>query len=94
MEHKIRTKNGIKTVNLTHAKAIKAKCMDCSCWQREEITNCTVKLCPLYPYRGWINLGPKKIYTEEERQAMTKRLEKARSKKPTRKNCIKKDKQD
>ena len=33
---------------------IKAKCLDCSCYQREEITKCTAKTCPLYsvrPYR-------------------------------------------
>lgn len=33
------------------AAALKAKCMDCSGYQRVEITECTVYACPLYPYR-------------------------------------------
>ena len=31
--------------------AIKAKCLDCSNWQREEITHCRVVTCPLHPWR-------------------------------------------
>ena len=37
--------------NYTRGKAIRAKCMDCTCWQRVEIRQCTIKKCPLYPYR-------------------------------------------
>jgi len=36
---------------LTPLKAIRAKCMDCSCGQFAEIKHCTVKKCPLYEYR-------------------------------------------
>ena len=28
----------------TPQKAIKAKCLDCTCFQKEEITNCTIKI--------------------------------------------------
>jgi hypothetical protein len=35
------------------ASAIKAKCLDCTCWQRKEITLCTVTACPLWPYRPY-----------------------------------------
>ena len=35
------------------AAGIKAKCLDCCCWQRTEITNCTVLACPLWPYRPY-----------------------------------------
>ena len=35
----------------TRGKAIRAKCMDCTCWQRVEIRLCTIKKCPLYPFR-------------------------------------------
>ncbi len=35
------------------AAGIKAKCLDCSCWQRIEITNCTALACPLWPYRPY-----------------------------------------
>jgi len=35
------------------ASGIKAKCLDCSCFQKEEITNCEVFTCPLYEYRPY-----------------------------------------
>ena len=35
------------------AAGIKAKCLDCCCWQRIEITNCTTLACPLWPYRPY-----------------------------------------
>lgn len=31
--------------------AIKAKCLDCAHWDRAEVADCLVVLCPLYPYR-------------------------------------------
>jgi hypothetical protein len=31
--------------------AIKAKCLHCSNWQRDEITHCRVFTCPLHPWR-------------------------------------------
>lgn len=37
------------------AAAIKAKCLDCCCWQRVEISNCTAFACPLHPYRPYQN---------------------------------------
>ena len=33
------------------AAAVKAKCLDCTNWQRVEITNCPCEACPLYLYR-------------------------------------------
>jgi len=33
--------------------AIKAKCLDCCCWQRAEIADCRVPNCALYPYRPY-----------------------------------------
>jgi len=36
---------------LTPIKAIRAKCLDCSCNQTKEIRECPVKDCALYPYR-------------------------------------------
>jgi hypothetical protein len=33
--------------------AIRAKCLDCSCWQREEITYCRVFACPLWKWRPY-----------------------------------------
>ena len=32
-------------------KAIRAKCLDCTCWQEAEVRRCTIEHCPLWPYR-------------------------------------------
>ena len=34
-------------------QAIKAKCLTCCNYQRNEISNCTVRLCPLWGYRPY-----------------------------------------
>lgn len=31
--------------------AIKLKCLDCTCWQPQEIKKCPIKACSLYPHR-------------------------------------------
>ena len=36
---------------LTPIKTIRAKCLECSCGSFIEVKYCTVKKCPLYPYR-------------------------------------------
>ena len=36
---------------LTRAKAIRAKCLDCSCYQPKEVRLCPVVDCALWPYR-------------------------------------------
>jgi len=33
--------------------AANAQCLECVCWQRIEITNCTDLACPLYAYRPY-----------------------------------------
>ena len=35
----------------TPIKAIRKKCLDCSCYQPKEVRLCTVIDCPIYPYR-------------------------------------------
>ena len=35
----------------TPMKAIRAKCLDCSCNQIVEVRECPIKACPLWPYR-------------------------------------------
>lgn len=32
-------------------RAIRAKCLDCVCWQANEVRACENKRCPLWPYR-------------------------------------------
>lgn len=36
---------------LTRAKAIRAKCLDCSCGDRTEVRLCPITDCPLWIYR-------------------------------------------
>lgn len=38
-------------MRLTPLKAIRAKCLDCCAGQVAEVRHCTVKNCPLFPYR-------------------------------------------
>jgi hypothetical protein len=45
------TKDGVKEVDLNRRKAIRFKCLDCSGFERQEVTNCTHTECSLYEYR-------------------------------------------
>lgn len=36
---------------LNRAKAIRQKCLDCCCWQQNEVKQCERKACPLWRYR-------------------------------------------
>lgn len=36
---------------VTPIKAIRAKCLDCTCQQPKEVRECPVNKCPLWPYR-------------------------------------------
>lgn len=53
---------------LTPIKAIRAKCLDCCCWQKNEVKYCAVMDCPLHPYRmghnPYIKRKPKKHIDE------------------------------
>ncbi|MCP4493293.1 MAG: hypothetical protein GY820_39215 [Gammaproteobacteria bacterium] len=52
VRHTYRTAIGYKTdLNFTRGKAIRQKCLDCTCWQTIEIRKCTAKNCALYPFR-------------------------------------------
>jgi len=37
----------------SRAAALKAKCLDCTGWQRKEITLCKVESCPLWLFRPY-----------------------------------------
>jgi len=44
----------LRAVNTkSKAAAIRAKCQDCTNWQRAEIAHCTVLACPLWGYRPY-----------------------------------------
>lgn len=60
-------------------KAIRAKCLDCCCDQREEVKLCPATTCPLYPFRLGKNPNRKtRTFTEEQKKAAAERLKKAR----------------
>lgn len=68
-----------EVVSLTPIKAIKEKCLDCCCGQREEVKMCPVKTCPLYDFRLGKNPKRKRNLTDEQREAAKVRLAKARA---------------
>ena len=41
----------METKRLTPIKAITAKCLDCCCWNSNEVRLCPVRDCALHPYR-------------------------------------------
>ena len=62
---------------LTPVKAIRAKCLDCSCGNPYEVNVCPLTGCPLYPYRFGRNPNRKgRELSEEEREALRERLRK------------------
>ena len=64
---------------LTPIKAIRAKCLDCCCDQRDEVKLCPAKDCPLWPFRLGKNPNRPKNMTDEQRQVVKERLAKARA---------------
>ena len=42
---------GMDEKKLTPVKAIRAKCIDCSCGDKKEVRLCPIEWCPLWPYR-------------------------------------------
>ena len=60
-------------------KAIRAKCLDCCCGQRDEVKLCPAKDCPLWPFRMGKNPNRSRNMTDEQREAAKERLAKARA---------------
>ncbi|OFQ56983.1 hypothetical protein HMPREF2931_06210 [Fusobacterium sp. HMSC065F01] len=71
---------------ITPMKAIRKKCLDCSCGSSEEVKNCFAKKCPLYQFRFGYKLDEngnrrKRDLTDEQRYEMAERLKKVRDNK-------------
>ena len=61
--------------NTNPLRAIKLKCLDCSTYNINEIKECPVKKCPLYPFRlGKNPFRKKKELSEEERNKLSERM--------------------
>lgn len=43
---------------LTRSQAIRQKCIDCCCGQKNEVKLCTITDCPLWIYRLGVELAP------------------------------------
>lgn len=52
MRVEILSKNGPKVVDLNRRKAIRERCLNCSCWIPSELTNCGFSDCSLHPFRS------------------------------------------
>ena len=60
-------------------KAIRAMCLDCCVYNKNEVKLCPATTCPLYPFRFGKNpFRTKREYSDEQRQAMADRLKLAR----------------
>lgn len=63
-------------------KAIRAKCLDCVCYQNNEVKLCPSENCPLYPFRMGKNpfRKPREL-SEEQKEKMIEALRKSREQK-------------
>lgn len=54
-------------------KAIRAKCLDCCCFQPVEVEKCPAKRCPIWPFRFGKNpYRTKREVTDAMREALQK----------------------
>lgn len=60
--------------NTNVLRAIKLKCLDCSTYNTNEIKECPVKNCSLYPFRLGKNPFRKRELSEEERNKLSERM--------------------
>ena len=61
--------------NTNVLRAIRLKCLDCSTYNINEIKECPVKNCPLFPFRNGNNpFRKKKELSEEERNKLSERM--------------------
>ena len=58
----------------TPLKAIREKCLDCTCGQKNEVKKCPVIDCQLYAYRFGKNPNLKREYTDEQKTALSERI--------------------
>ena len=63
-------------------KSVRKKCLECSGDSRQEVKECPITSCALYPYRLGRNPNRKgRELTEEQKLAAKERLAKARARK-------------
>lgn len=63
-------------------KAIRKKCLDCCMGQTEEVKQCPIEDCELYPFRFGKNpFRTKRTVSEEQKEAFRSRMENYRNNK-------------
>ena len=60
--------------NTNVLRAIRLKCYDCSSYQSNEVRECIVTNCPLYPFRLGKNPFRKKELSDEKRNELRERF--------------------
>lgn len=65
----------------TPIKAIRKKCIECSCGQTSEVKVCPMENCPLYPFRMGKNPYNTRTLSDEQKEKAAERLKKARAEK-------------
>ena len=57
-------------------RSIRLKCYDCSAYQINEVNNCNITTCPLFPFRLGKNPFLRREMTDEEKKEIRDRLRK------------------
>ena len=69
----------VLTRQASPAKAVKAKCLECVGYSRQEIVDCSAEGCPLFRYRPFVQHAPKKTLSPEERERLREQLARGRA---------------
>jgi hypothetical protein len=51
MRTEIQGKYGLRLVSLNRRRAVRERCLNCSCWIPKEVQHCVFQDCPLFEYR-------------------------------------------
>jgi len=73
--HTYRTRNGTETKKINALQAIRRQCLECVCWDVNEVRLCQSPLCSLYPFRFGRDPGNKRVISEEHREILSIRMQ-------------------
>lgn len=68
----------VKRMITNPIKAIRAKCLECSCENPNEVRECPITDCALYPFRFGRNPYHKRELSEEQKAILAERMRKIR----------------
>lgn len=55
---------------ISPSKAIRKKCLDCCCGDRQEVSDCEIISCSIWPFRFGSNPWSTKTMSEEQKEKM------------------------